>query len=432
MTKRPVAIDLFSGAGGMTLGFERAGFDVLAAIDSDPVHLAVHERNFPHTQPVCASIADLAHGDLVEAINRGWARFGRQGTWDGEIDCVFGGPSCQGFSDMGQQRDGDARNQLVLEFARVVVSLRPKAFVMENVPGFLFTKYRPLLEAVQHQLARAGYLLLDTPLRLDAADFGVPQHRRRVFLVGVRAGLKLPSPPSPMAPVTVAEALDSLPNVSRYKSLLRSDALHLDEEALAGMMARSSEYARSLRRPNGFEYPRVWDPSVMSGCGRTVHSDEVKSRFRRTAPGEKDPIARVSRLKGSGQSMTLRAGAGRDHGSYTAPRPIHHRFPRVVTVREAARLHSFPDWFSFNLAKWHALREIGNSVPPALSAAVAETVVAALGLTPIEPTAAMTLGGDDLLTYSLPEAADHFEVCRSQLPPDVRRTATPDAVRPMM
>jgi len=423
---RPVAIDLFCGAGGMSLGFERAGFDVLAAVDNDPVHLAVHARNFPHTKTVCADISHLTRVQVTHAIEEGWRMSGRSAQWDGTLDCIFGGPSCQGFSDMGKQAEDDARNDLIFAFARIVKMLKPKAFVIENVPGLMFEKARDRLRKLQDDLIAHGYTLSgELPVKMNAADYLVPQNRRRVFIIGSLDGTQVPCPAPSRTRVTVADALDGLPNVATFRTLISNDRLALKAGDVERLDAGASEYERQLRSISGFEYERVWDRTVLTGNRRTVHSAEVVKRFRALAPGAPDPVSRTSRLHPDGQAQTLRAGSAQDHGSYTAPRPVHHRYPRVITVREAARLHSFPDWFAFNVSKWHALREIGNSVPPNLARAVAASLADALSLPRIKPEDPIELGSNDLLNFSIGSAAAHYGLERSDLPPDVRRPSAP-------
>jgi DNA (cytosine-5)-methyltransferase 1 len=176
-------VDLFSGAGGMSLGFEQAGFDVVAAVDSDPIHLAVHSFNFPNTEALCHDIATLQAEQVQAVVRKGWSAHGHEGEWDGTIDCLFGGPSCQGFSVMGRLTKGDERNDLVFQFARLVADLRPSTFVMENVPGLTHPRYASDLTRLLNRFTEAGYTVnRGRPMRLDAADFGVPQHRSRIFI----------------------------------------------------------------------------------------------------------------------------------------------------------------------------------------------------------------------------------------------------------
>jgi DNA (cytosine-5)-methyltransferase 1 len=405
----------------MTLGFERAGFDVLASVDSDPVHLAVHERNFPNSFALCADIGSVKIETLHSAIRKGWGLAHRDGDWDGHIDCVFGGPSCQGFSDMGARDVDDLRNDLIFSFLRIVKGLRPSTFVLENVPGILSGRYATILERFKKDAKKAGYLLrLDVSPVLDASNFGVPQIRKRVFMIGALEGTSLPALPVGNPGPTVGDALHGLPNVERFEYLLGTDRMRFSEPALQRMYSDSSRYVQRLKGRQGLEYRRISDSSWLSGCQRTVHQSYVVERFDLLAEGGVDVVSRTSRLRREGRARTLRAGSGRDHGSYTAPRPIHYQYPRVITVREAARLHSYPDWFDFHQAKWHALRQIGNSVPPEMAASVASEVKRALGFPDVKPTRSLALGSEDLLSLSILEAADYFELPRNELPPDVR------------
>lgn len=418
---RPVAVDLFCGAGGMSLGFEQAGFDVLAAVDHDPIHLAVHTFNFPITEPLCQDIREVSSTTIGATVSKAWSAFDRSGEWDGSIDCLFGGPSCQGFSSMGRLDYCDERNSLLFEFARLVEECRPRTFVLENVPGLAAFPHRTTLAHLYRRLGQAGYAMQkSTPIQLDAADYGVPQHRKRLFIIGARDGISV-AIPDPVISPTVADALDDLPEVELYASLMTDDQIRLSHTEHNVPSAKLSSYANSLRSRFSHEYTRTWDVDILTGCKRTTHSDNVRARFEELAPGAEDTPSRTLRLQSGGQSRTLRAGTGRDHGSFTAPRPVHHRTARVITVREAARLHSFPDWFQLHATKWHGLRQIGNSVPPRLAGAVAAEVAKALGRDPITPQLALPASDDALLTMSLQAAADHFSYPRDLLPYDVRR-----------
>ena len=145
-------------------------------------------------------------------------------------------------------------------------------------------------------------------------------------------------------------------------------------------------------------------------------------------PGERDVTSRLPKLDATKPSPTLRAGTGRDHGSFTSVRPIHYASPRVITVREAARLHSFPDWFRFHSTRWHALRQIGNSVPPYLARAVGAAVIAASGQVP-PPRIGQDLGDPCELALSLVEAAEFLNVPSSRLPAPRRKPPQQDSTQ---
>jgi DNA (cytosine-5)-methyltransferase 1 len=409
----------------MALGFEQAGFDVLAAVDLDPIHLASHERNFPLCEPLCADVAEIRSRDLMAAARRGWARLYPRTPFAGPLDCVFGGPSCQGFSVIGPRKRDDPRNALVAQFARLVVELHPRWFAMENVPGLVSPGYREVLEAFRWTLEAAGYQVAE-PWKLNARDHGVPQERRRVFVVGARAGETLPSEPAASAdPPTVADALRDLPALARFRTLRERDAISLREDQLAAMRSMQSTYVLRLnasgRDSGDLADERAWEPRLLTSVGLAVHSDAVVARFRRLRRGERDEIGRLPKLDPEGQSPTLRAGTGRDHGSFTSARPVHYSSPRVISVREAARLHGFPDWFGFHTTKWHGFRQVGNAVPPPLARAVAGSVVAAAevrpprrGRKPIE------LGPTALLSMPMGEAAERYGLDAAKLPANVR------------
>ncbi len=350
--KRPIGVDLFCGAGGMSLGFENAGFTVVAAVDVSDVNVAAHEKNFPKAATICGDMRKL-NGATIRQV-------GKLGELD--IDVVFGGPPCQGFSVGGKQRLTDPRNALLFEFARLVAELQPKYFVMENVSGLLGERYAPLLDEFKRLLQNGGYSIVEPVLCLDAADFGVPQRRKRVFVLGFREDQNCPSyPKARRERVSVGNAIDDLKIVNRSKLL--------DGDSYRGPLGAATPYSLALREPR-FSTPT----RAITGFARTEHSPEVVTRFKQVRQGGVDPISRFIRLDRDGVAPTLRAGTGPENGSFMAPRPIHPDFPRCITVREAARLHSFPDWFVFHETKWKGFMQIGNSVPPALAKAVAEEI----------------------------------------------------------
>ena len=182
--RRPVAIDAFAGVGGLGLGFEQAGFDVVAALEYDPVHAATHKFNFPSAEVVCRDASRVTAVSLIKAARRGAARVGGEVAWDGHVDALIGGPPCQGFSTGGKREDDDERNGLLERFVRLVEEILPSTFCFENVSGLLEPRFATLRESVFERLRAVGYTLSGTDETVDASDFGVPQRRRRVIVLG--------------------------------------------------------------------------------------------------------------------------------------------------------------------------------------------------------------------------------------------------------
>ena len=187
MDRRPIGIDLFAGAGGMSLGFEQAGFDIAAAVEIDPIHAAVHHFNFPETAVLARSIIGLTGQEVREL-----AGIGRQA-----VGVVFGGPPCQGFSLIGHRMLDDPRNQLVTEFVRLVEELGARTFVFENVKGLTIGKHRAFLESLIETFDDMGYRVRIPWKVLNAMNYGVPQDRQRLFLLGSKKGMSAPCYPEP-------------------------------------------------------------------------------------------------------------------------------------------------------------------------------------------------------------------------------------------
>lgn len=407
---RPIGIDLFAGAGGLSLGFEQAGFDVVAAVEIDPVHAAVHEYNFPGCAVIPRSVTELT-GDQIRAV---------AGIGSRKVDVVFGGAPCQGFSLIGQRALDDPRNSLVKDFVRIVRELDADHFVFENVKGLTVGKHKKFLEEIIQEFKSAGYDVLEDWKVLNAYEHGVPQDRQRLFLLGSKKGLRLPEYPAPStskpgstsatlpsAP-TCADALNDLPDAERFKRLSFSD------EVKVGKWGKASAYGKAMRCETAeawaYGYKRNWDPGLLTSSMRSEHTDISRSRFASTAPGEVEPISRFFKLPPGGVSNTLRAGTDSARGAFTSPRPIHYKWNRCVTVREMARLHGFPDWFRFNETKWHGARQIGNAVPPPLARAVATQIMRAIGIKPKRPTKKLDMGNPGLLRMGMSEAANYWGI----------------------
>lgn len=407
---RPIGIDLFAGAGGMSLGFEQAGFDVVAAVEIDPVHAAVHAYNFPHCAVVPRSVTELTGDDIRKAA----------GIGPRKVDVVFGGAPCQGFSLIGQRAMDDPRNSLVKDFVRVVRQLDADYFVFENVKGLTVGRHRRFLEELIQEFKSAGYDVVEDWKVLNACEYGVPQDRQRLFLLGCKRGLKLPSYPKsitskpgaahatlPSSP-TCADALGDLPDAERFARLRSTD------EVEVARFGKPSAYAKLMRceSPEGwaYGYQRKWNPKMLTSSTRSEHTEISRRRFAATEPGEVEPISRFFKLPPTGVSNTLRAGTDSARGAFTSPRPIHYKWNRCITVREMARLHGFPDWFRFNETKWHGARQIGNAVPPPLARAVAAAVLEATGIKPKNVNREVPLGDPSLVRMSIAEAASYWGI----------------------
>ena len=183
---RPIGIDLFAGAGGFSLGFEQAGFDIAAGVEIDPVHCAVHKYNFPKSTILPRSIESLTGQEILDSAGIG----GRH------VDCVLGGPPCQGFSLMGRRALDDPRNRLVREFVRIVTELEARTFVFENVKGLAIGKHRIFVQELMQEFSAAGYSVRVPWQVLNAAHFDTPQNRERLILIGARKDHNLPDYPS--------------------------------------------------------------------------------------------------------------------------------------------------------------------------------------------------------------------------------------------
>jgi DNA (cytosine-5)-methyltransferase 1 len=311
---------------------------------------------------------------------------------------------------------------LVGEFVRIVSELRPSYFVFENVKGLTVGRHRSFLNELVEAFEDIGYGVRLPWAVLDAANFGVPQHRERLILFGARKGLDLPQYPFPMTRAAdgsnyrslpkgpnCQDAIGDLPDADDFETLLDSDYVRTSRRG------KPSSYSRELRCLDfdswGFGYRRNWDPELLTASMRTRHSEISTSRFSRTAPGNVEPISRFYKLSADGLSNTLRAGTDAARGAFTSPRPIHYRYSRCVTVREMARLHGFPDWFRFHATKWHGARQIGNSVPPPLARAIAHQVMQVMeNFVSSRPKEEIALGDASLLKMGMSEAAEHFGI----------------------
>ena len=358
-----IVLDLFSGGGGFALGASLAGFRVAGSVDIDPTLVSAHADNFPNTHLLVADLMETPSSDVLDQMDL-----------DKEDICgIIGGPPCQGFSQIGRRDPKDPRNALVGRFFRIVEEIQPPFFVFENVPGILDSRYLTVLETVLSR-TRKTYRILGPEL-LTATECDAPTVRTRVMIVGFRTAKRvdviLPRTEKPT--LTVQDAIADLPRPD-HKVQPGEEALGWAKYPSAGA-GSISEYAVRMRGapPEGLGSPRVrasWANGLVSGFHPTLHSNAVVKRFKAVAPGSRDRVSRFPRLRWDAPAPTLRAGTGPTRGSFQAVRPIHPSQDRVISVREAARIQGFPDWFRFHKTKWHSFRMIGNSVSPPMARAV--------------------------------------------------------------
>lgn len=389
-------IDLFGGAGGMSLGFKMAGFRPLATLDSFAPGNETYRRNFSGIPPeriVCADAgAPGAIEDFVSAT----------GLRRGDAKVVIGGPPCQGFSvagrvklaslgDRGAARPDprfveDPRNLLYKSFIKFIRRLKPDVVVMENVTGMISYKDGAVVKEIEQNLAGLGYPSCDHRV-LNAADYGVPQTRNRVFFMAARKGLSVSWPEPTHVRRTESAALD--PSRTPKFHVAAWDAIR-DLPRIAPPRKNTRETNRRLEYS---EPPSCDFQKSMRGRLRKVENNitrwhrkkdlEVfrnmrpKDRWADLSPEDKRKIGyndysfndKWRRLPLDRPSWTVTSHLSRDGYMF-----IHPRQNRTISVREAARLQSFPDWFVFEGSRSAQFRQIGNAVPPLLAKAIALSV----------------------------------------------------------
>jgi DNA (cytosine-5)-methyltransferase 1 len=345
----PTFVDLFCGAGGFHLGFERAGFRPLVAADFNKDVAATHELNHPHVPFV---FGDLALGEVQDEVVH---------IAGPEPFAVVGGPPCQGFSVFGKRRlvkddlngRADPRNRLVLSFLDTVARLSPKWVVLENVPGFATLEKGLFAEQAIEELSRLGYGAAEARV-LDAADYGVPQRRRRFILIANRLGLVIPWP----KPKFFGEPEDwQKPHRTVGEAIadLAEEASYSRQSCHVPMKHKPLQVERYKRIPEGGKLDiEALPPELQEGyrTKRIKHFSHVFKRLDRNKP-----------------SLTLVPG----HNAF----PIHPWLPRSLTVREAARLQTLPDYIQFSGSREAQCLQVGNAFPPLLAELIANNLIKA-------------------------------------------------------
>lgn len=356
MAKKFTVIDLFCGCGGFSLGFKSAGFDVLLGIDNWADAIKTYSANFPETQVITGDIRKTNGAEILKKL----------GIGKNDVDVIIGGPPCQGFSLSGKRLYDDPRNTLYKSFVEIVRDIRPKMFVMENVPGLIRLFDGKVEKAVIQDFSDLGYEVRDQILY--AEKYGVPQDRRRVFFVGVNkekikntAYFVFPKPtngPGLKPFVTCKEAISDLdfvpvdhslgevmeyrlPATNDYQKMMREGSLVLNNHSITVHTPRTREIIAMV--PDGGNY---LDLPVELQQTRKVH------------------IA-WTRMNSAKPCFTI--DCGHNH-------QFHYKENRVPTVRESARIQSFPDTFVFVGIRTKQYKEVGNAVPVLLGKAVAEEI----------------------------------------------------------
>lgn len=342
------AIDLFCGCGGLSYGFECSGVNILLGIDNDEMALKVFERNHKNAKSICGDITEINYSDIKKVI-------GNQ-----KIDLIIGGPPCQGMSLSGPRKFDDPRNKLYLSYIRLVEEIKPKAFVIENVPGLVSLFKGQIKENILYRLTALGYKV-DYRI-LCAADYGVPQNRKRVVFVGLRDKFFDFDSIVKKDIVTCEMALSDLPPLIDV----------LGEDPNEYELASQNHYQKLMRERS----------NVVRNHVAAAHSEKVKSIIALVPDGGnyKDLPTEFkstrnfhvawTRFRSDKPAPTIDTGH-RHH--------FHYKYNRVPTVRECARLQSFPDDFIFMGNKTQQFRQVGNAVPPLMAQAIAEALISHLG-----------------------------------------------------
>lgn len=342
-TNKLTAIDLFCGAGGLSQGFRNAGVEILAGFDDDLEALDTFQHNFGTSDAIAADLS-----------NPNPALFSRYQ----KVDVLLGGPPCQGFSIAGKRNINDPRNSLTKSYLDIVKILSPKIVVIENVPNILSMGGGSYSQAIIHGLGQLGYSV--QVHKLNAADFGVPQNRKRVFFIASRDIKDLTEDLHSRqidVPVTTANAISDLP-------LLENT---LGEEVTSYSNEPSTSYQMKMRALSD----KLLNHTAVAHKERTKHiislvpdGGNYKDLPLHLQGTRKVNIA-WTRMNSAKPCFTIDAG----HNHH-----FHYKANRVPTVRECARIQSFPDNFLFKGKRTSQYRQVGNAVPPILAQKIAEAL----------------------------------------------------------
>lgn len=346
---KPKVIDLFAGVGGLSLGFEKAGFDVVIANEYDSSIATAYQYNHKNTKMI---VGDITSIDLNETF----------GKYVGKIDVIIGGPPCQGFSQKGQRKTiNDERNFLFKYYVKVVDLVKPTYFVMENVPNLLTAEKGYFRKELIELFDTIGYKL--NMGVLNASDYGVPQNRRRAVIIGKYRNVAPELPKALHKTVTIWDAISDL-------AFLNSGEGTEEQEY---KFPPESDYEKMLRGKC----------NVLHNHVATRHSAVALKRLAMIPPNAGKEVLPEDQLTKSIYSGTW-TRMRKDEVSVTittrfdtpsSGKFAHPYLNRAITVREAARIQSFPDDFVFIGNKGSQMKQVGNAVPPLLAKAIAKTIM---------------------------------------------------------
>ncbi|HWK87273.1 MAG TPA: DNA cytosine methyltransferase [Xanthobacteraceae bacterium] len=357
------AIDLFCGAGGLSEGFRQAGFRILVGNDVDKFAAATYKRTHEEAVFLPQPIEKLSANDFLRA-----ARLKR-----GELDCLIGGPPCQAYSVYNHQRGfRDKRSKLFLEYLRIVEGVNPKWVVLENVTGIMSLGGGRAVREITEGLRELGYNVETRVLR--AEDYGVPQERRRFFFVGNRIGAPILWPEVTHGPnlipfVNVWDAIGDLPRLSNgetpNKPLSYRAPANCDFQKYARVKETEiTNHAAPRLAPINLDRMKFIPEG---GSWRDIPHRLLPAGMRKAR--RCDHTKRYGRLAKTGLASTILTKCDLHWGAF-----IHPTQDRILTVREAARLQTFPDWFSFEGPRTEQYVQVGNAVPPVLGRRLAEAL----------------------------------------------------------
>lgn len=344
-------IDLFCGCGGLSEGFKLAGYNIVGGVDFNEPAIKTFNHNFVGAKGICCNLLEMDQSRIIEELGE-----------LNNIDVIIGGPPCQGFSSANRYKiEGeDPRNKLFFEFVKFVDMAKPKAIVIENVRGIITSNNGYAKDRIYEIFESRGYSV--NHKILNASDYGIPQRRLRNFFVMIKDGEKFDFNNLPMVEkeVTVEDAIGELYG---YEYNNTNEPLYLNEEP-------KSEYRKYLRDKNGavpnheVRYPAEKVQHRISFVPQGGNWQDVPDDLWPTDRKNRHSSA-YKRLDVNQPSCTI--DTGNNHSNY-----FHPLYNRIPTVREAARLQSFPDEFVFQGNRSEQYRQVGNAVPPLLAKVIAE------------------------------------------------------------